>query len=100
MIEEELLRITREGLPQSEVDKAKNRYELSFLHGMETAAGKAEQIGFYETVLGDARHVFAHLDAVRAVTPVAVQTAIARLTPERRTTLFVDPAGDTEGESS
>lgn len=79
----------------AELDKAKNRLELSFVHGMETASGKAEQIGFYETVLGDAGRIFAQLEAYRAVDGAQVSDAVERLlVPSRRTTVFVQPSGE------
>jgi zinc protease len=57
---------------------------------METASGKAEQIGFYETVLGDAGRIFAQLDAYRAVTASEVRSIADKLLkPSRRTTIFV-----------
>jgi zinc protease len=86
----------------AELDKAKNRIELGFLHGMETASGKAEQIGFYETSLGDAARIFAQLEAYRAVTSEAILELAKRvLVPSRRTTLIVHPNGevtDDEGD--
>lgn len=97
IIEGELQRITVEGIEESELDKAKNRYELGFLQGMETAAGKAEQIGFHETVLGDARQVFAQLEAYRQTSPQAVQGAVARLIPARRTRVIVRPSEHGDG---
>ena len=53
---------------------------------METAGGKAEQIGFYETVVNDGAAVFDRLSAYRNVTAGAVKRAVARyLRPSRRT---------------
>jgi len=85
----------RDGVLQSELDKAKNRLELGFLHGMETVSGKAEQIGFYETVLGDAARIFEQLEAYRRVSADDVKRlAQTRLTAAQRTTLFVRPSGE------
>lgn len=90
VIESALSRLRQGGVSESELEKAKNRLELGFLHGMETASGKAEQIGFYETVLGDAGRIFEQLDAYRRVTTDAVVAVAATLLrPERRTTIFV-----------
>ncbi|MEZ4257395.1 MAG: insulinase family protein, partial [Polyangiales bacterium] len=58
---EELERVAAEGVTGEELERAKNRLELSFLGGMETAAGKAEQIGFYETLTGKPNHAFTRL---------------------------------------
>ncbi len=53
---------------QAELDRAKARLELSTLQGLESVSGKAEQIGFYETVLGDPNELFHHLEAYRRAT--------------------------------
>ena len=100
-IEGELRRLAREPVPAEELQKAKNRLELGFLQGLETASGKAEQIGFYETVLGDPSRVFSRLEEYRRVTAAEVQAAAARyLDVRRRTTIVVLPAEDGEAEAA
>jgi zinc protease len=95
VIEQTLTDIATGGVEQSELEKAKNRLELGFLHGMETASGKAEQIGFYETVLGDAARIFRQLDAYRAVQRDQVSRLVReRLVSSQRTTLLVRASGD------
>jgi zinc protease len=57
---------------------------------METAGGKAEQIGFYETVAGDGSAMFDRLDAYREVTAHDVERVIEKyLRPSRRTRVEV-----------
>jgi zinc protease len=61
---------------------------------METAGGKADQIGFSTAVLDDPGAVFARLAAYRAVTPAEIQRAAARwLAPRSRTVIRVVPSG-------
>jgi zinc protease len=67
-VEDELARMCRERVSGRDLARVKSRAELGFLMAMETAAGKAEQIGFYETVLGDAGQIFERLALFRAVT--------------------------------
>ena len=38
------------------------------MQSLETASGKAEQIGFYDTVLGDPAAAFSRLEAYRRTT--------------------------------
>lgn len=52
---------------EAELNKAKARIELSLLQGLETVSGKAEQIGFYETVLGSPAALFERLEMYRRV---------------------------------
>jgi zinc protease len=90
VVEGALRALILEPVAESELEKAKNRLELGFLHGMETASGKAEQIGFYETVLGDAGRIFEQLEAYRRVTASDVRALAGKLlVPERRTTILV-----------
>ena len=57
---------------------------------METAGGKAEQIGFYETVVDDGAAVFDRLAAYREVTADDVKRVASRyLRPSRRTRIEI-----------
>jgi zinc protease len=93
LLDDELRRLGAEGPEAAELEKAASQLELSFLHSMETAGGKAEQIGFYETVLRDATAVFERLDAYRAVTAHDVQRVVRKyLRPSRRTRVEIVPS--------
>ncbi len=73
-----------------ERDRAVARMELNFLRNLETAGGKAEQIGFFDTVMGDPAGGFARLEAIRAVTTQRVADVAARyLWRSRRTVVKV-----------
>jgi zinc protease len=93
LLDEELDRIGSEGPTALELDKAVNQLELSFLHSMETAGGKAEQIGFYEMVVRDGAAVFDRLAAYRAVTADDVRRIAQKyLRPSRRTRVEIVPS--------
>jgi zinc protease len=78
----------------AELDRAKARLELSTLQGLESVSGKAEQIGFYETVLGDPNELFHHLDAYRRVTlSDLLRVARRYLVSSARTRVEVLPDG-------
>jgi zinc protease len=53
---------------EEELVRAKARLELAALQQLETIPGKAEQIGFYETVLGEPAHAFRRVESFRRVT--------------------------------
>lgn len=76
-IDAQLSRLAREPVPAAELEKVKNGLELSFLGGLETVPGKAEQIGFSETVVGDPAHAFVRLAEYRSVTSEDVQRVAA-----------------------
>jgi zinc protease len=95
IIEDAMAKLAREEVSPEELDKAKNRLELGFVQGMETVSGRAEQIGFYETVLGDAGRIFLQLERYRKVSAAEVREVSARmLRPSRRTTLLIKPNGE------
>jgi zinc protease len=67
-LDQELDRVRQRRVAQADLERVKSRSELSFLMALETVAGKAEQIGFYETVLGDPGLLFTRLAQYRAIT--------------------------------
>jgi len=94
VLDQELLRIREQRVPSKDLERVKNRAELSFLMALESAAGKAEQIGFYDAVLGDASQIFPRLEQFHAVTAQDVQRVARRvLDPKRRTRIEVVPDG-------
>ena len=100
LLDAELTRLHREPVEAPELEKAKNRLELAFLEGMTTAGGKAEQIGFYESVVGDGGAVFAQLEAYRRVTADDLRRAARTyLVKNRRTVVEVAPEAKSKGRA-
>lgn len=92
LFDREVERLCSEGPTALELEKAISQLELSFLHSMETAGGKAEQIGFYETVARDGSAVFERLAEYRDVDSADVRRAAAKyLRPSRRTRVEIVP---------
>lgn len=88
----ELRRVQDELVSDQELARAKARLELGLVQSLETASGKAEQIGFYDTVLGDPAAAFRRLEAYRRVTAGELRTAARRyLTLDARTIVRVVP---------
>jgi zinc protease len=82
---------------EAELARAKARLELALLQGLDTAAGKAEQIGFYDTVLGDPAAAFRRLEAYRRVSAGELRTAARRfLVPHGRNMVRVLPEARVE----
>ena len=89
-LEQELERVTRDLVSIEELERAKARMELGLLQSMDTMAGKAEQIGFYDTVLGDPTAAFRRLQAYRQTTAGQIRTAARRyLVPSARSVVVV-----------
>jgi zinc protease len=97
----ELERVVAEPVTEAELEKAKAKLELGALQGLETVSGRAENIGFYETVLGLPDAYFDKVAAYRRVTRSDLLRVARRyLVKEARTIVFVHPSGEEpEGES-
>ncbi|MGH7281190.1 MAG: M16 family metallopeptidase [Polyangiaceae bacterium] len=91
-MDQELERVRRDLVSDDELARAKSRIELSLLRALETAAGKAEQIGLYATVLGDPAGAMTRLDAYRRATAGDLRIAARRhLVDSLRTVVSVTP---------
>jgi zinc protease len=78
----------------AELERAKARLELETVQSLESASGRAETLGFYETLLGDPAALFGRLEAYRAVSAADVlRVARALLVRENRTVVEVHPDG-------
>jgi predicted Zn-dependent peptidase len=88
----ELARARDEVVTDDELTRAKARLELGSLQALETMGGKAEQIGFYEVVLGDPGAAFQRLEAYRRATASDLRKAARRyIVDYGRTTIRVFP---------
>jgi zinc protease len=84
--------ICKDVIGEDELTRAKARLELGLWQQLETIPGKAEQIGFFETVVGDPGHAFQRVDAYRRTTASDVRRAARRyLASEARTIVRVLP---------
>jgi zinc protease len=88
----EFARVRDEVVGDEELARAVARLELGQLQQLETAAGKADQIGFFETVLGDPAHAFRRVEAYRRTTPSDLRRVARRWLAEgARTVVRVLP---------
>lgn len=96
-VDAQLKQLVEDVVTDEELARAKARLEFGLVQSLETASGKAEQIGFNDTVLGDPAAAFRRLEAYRRVTAGELRTAARRyLTLEARTIVHVIPdAGET-----
>jgi len=98
-LDEILDHVRAEPVSDAELDKAKGRVELALLQGLETVSGKAEQIGFYQTVLGDPGVIFDRIAVYRRVTASDLLRVARRyLVRTARTVIEVFPDGSAEEE--
>jgi zinc protease len=67
IIEEELAKIKDQGITPQEFEKAMNGVRNGFYRGLQTVAGKANQLGSYEMTYGDFAKLFTIMDDYAAV---------------------------------
>ncbi len=92
LLDEAFSRVRADVVGEEELARAKARLELGSLQQLETAGGKAEQIGFYEMVLGDPAHAFHRVDTIRRATASDLRRVARRyLVDTARTVLRVVP---------
>ena len=97
-LDAELSKVVREPITEQELERAKSRAELGLVRGMETCGGKAEQIAFFDVVVGDPAGAMERLNRYRRVTRGdMLRTARRYLRPEMRTVLTVKPADAAAG---
>jgi zinc protease len=83
VLEAEFDRAKSDLVTEAELERAKARLELSLLQSLETMGGKAEQIGFYETVLGDPAAALRRLEAYRRTTAADLRRVARRYLVDR-----------------
>jgi len=89
---DEMAKIAAKPPSAAEVRKAKNQVLSSFVFGLDSAIGLAEQIGQSWILTGDAGQFLRDVDAIEQVTPADVaRVAKTYLTPERATIVVVPP---------
>jgi zinc protease len=99
-LDREIDRVLAEPVTVAELEKVKAKVELALVQSLETASGKAEQVGFYHTVLGDPVGAFSRLEAYRrASRSDLLRVARRYLLRERRSIVEVHPEDDQETES-
>jgi len=92
VLDEALSRVRADVIGEDELARAKARLELGSLQQLETASGKAEQIGFFELVLGEPAHPFRRVEAFRRSTVADLRRVARRyLVDGARTVLRVAP---------
>lgn len=95
LVDASIARLQHELVPEDELRRAANRYELGFLQSLETASGKADQIGFHEAILGDTAAMFTRLRAYRETQPERIrEVARQYLQGHQRTRVTVLPSKD------
>jgi zinc protease len=94
VIEEELAKIKGQGITGQEFEKAINGVRNDFYRGLQTVAGKANQLGTYELLYGDFGKLFTVMDDYTAVKMDRIREVAAKYLGEtNKTTGKLIPEG-------
>ena len=86
-IEEELAKVRASGIAPQELDKALNIIRADFYQGLQTVAGKANQLGAAEVLYGDFARLFTMMDDYAAVKVDRVKEAAGKYLVEANKTV-------------
>jgi len=87
VVEEELDKVRRDGITAPELEKALNIVRTDFYRGLQTVAGKANQLGATELLYGDFAKLFTIMDDYAAVKIDRVKVAAGKYLVERNKTV-------------
>ncbi len=87
VLEEELAKVRAEGITPPEFDKAMNIIRTGFYQGLQTVAGRANQLGATEVLYGDFARIFTIMDDYAAVKIDRVREAAAKYLVEANRTI-------------
>jgi zinc protease len=87
LIDEELQKVAREGLADSELAKSRNQQLASFWRSLATISGKAQALGDYEVFYGDHRKLFSAPASFDTVTAAQLKPLAQRVFRARNRTV-------------
>jgi zinc protease len=93
VIDQQLQKLAAEGPTTRELEQARNAIEASFLRGIQTVSGKADQLNEYYYQSGNPDGFQDDLDRLRAVTAADVQRVVRQYLQAPRVMISVVPQG-------
>jgi len=86
LIYEELDRLAKEPVSEEELQKVKTLIRADYIRSLASNERLAEQLSYFEAMVGDYRYLTTYLDRMKTVTAADIQKAAKTyLTPENRT---------------
>ena len=91
--------LVREGVTEREVTRVRKRLRAGLLRGLQSNAGLAGLLSYFQAVAGDWRYAVTHLDVLEGITPEQIRETAARyLTESNRTVVHLKTLRPGEGE--
>ena len=86
---EQIDRLKQEPVDPAELAKAKNQLEAEFIFGLQSVSDKGNQVGYYQTILGDYTMLFDEAAKYQSVTAEDVMRVAKEYFDERNRTVAV-----------
>jgi zinc protease len=93
VIDQQLQKLAADGPTPRELEQARNAIEASFLRGIQTVSGKADQLNEYYYQSGNPDGFQEDLDRLRAVTAADIQRVVRQYLQAPRVMISVVPQG-------
>lgn len=88
-IYEEIEKLKKDGVTETELQKVKNQKLMEFYHSIETINGKASSVGYYDVFFGDYKKLFSAPDEYKKVTNEDIKRVAAKYLTENNRTFGV-----------
>jgi zinc protease len=89
---EQIEKLKNEPVDPKELAKAKNQLESEFIFGLQSVSSKGQQIGYYQTIMGDYTALFDEANKYQAVTAEDImRVAKTYFDPKNRTVAILVP---------
>lgn len=89
MIYEEFQSILKNSISQEELTRVKNGYLAELIRSMQSNAGLADSLTYYELLMGDYQEFYRFLDKVNQIAPEEIQQVISKYLLRSRSTRVV-----------
>ncbi|NIM96945.1 MAG: insulinase family protein [candidate division Zixibacteria bacterium] len=86
---EQIDSLKQEPVDSVELQKAKNQLEAEFIFGLQSVSAKGEEIGYYQTILGDYSRLFDEANKYQAVTAEDVMRVAKKYFDRKNRTVTV-----------
>lgn len=88
-IGKEIKKIQSDGITQKELDRAKNRFEMDYYHGLESVSGKARVLGQYQIVANDFKFPIDLMKKYQSITKEDIQRVASVYLQEKNATWII-----------
>jgi zinc protease len=92
VVQQEIRKLSKELVPDQELQKAKNQVSMDFMESLMTIDGKAQALAINEILYNDYRRLFTDLEKYNQVTPADIQRVVQTyLQPQKKITAILQP---------